>query len=78
MHVTVLLIRPDVHEQTSKIYQMTDKRDRLKPKAAAKHVWISKSQELVHPQSTLSDNILLALGFCVLMSKEQCFVILII
>lgn len=38
MHVTVLLIRPDVHEQTSKIYQMTDKRDRLKPKAAAKHV----------------------------------------
>lgn len=30
----------------------------------------SASQELVHPQSTLSDNILLALGFCVLMSKE--------
>lgn len=49
---------------------MTDKPDKLKPKGSAKYVWISKNPELLHPQSALSDNILLALGFCVLMSKQ--------
>lgn len=66
----VLLIRSGIHKQATKIHWMTDKPDRLKPKGSAKYVWISKNQELLHPQSALSDNILLALGFCVLMSTQ--------
>lgn len=36
--VAVLLIRPGLHHQASKIHQMTDKPDRLKPKGSAEHV----------------------------------------
>lgn len=74
--VAVLLIRPGVPQQGSKIHQMTDKPDRLKPEGSAKHVWVSQNQELLHPQSALPDNISLALSFCVLMRKQWCFVIL--
>lgn len=36
--VAVVLIRPGIHQQASKIHQMTDKPDQLKPKGLAKHV----------------------------------------
>lgn len=36
--LVVLLIRPGIHLQASKIHQVTDKPDRLKPKGSAKHV----------------------------------------
>lgn len=41
IRAAVLLIRPGIHQRASKIRQMTDQPDRLKPKGSAKHVWVT-------------------------------------